>query len=63
MKTKSVLIVAVFLLCLTGNSRTYYYCNWGWNGLYNGYFLDTFTSGNGSYRYGKKIIYNIHPNN
>ena len=47
----------------TGNSRTYYYCNWGWNGQYNGYFLDTFASGNGSYCYGQKIIYNIHPNN
>jgi len=37
----------------------YYFCNWGWNGYYNGYYLDTFYLACSQTLTSKKIIYNI----
>lgn len=36
--------------------------NWGWSGLYDGWFtFSNFTNGNGSYNYDQKMYYNITP--
>lgn len=43
--------------------RTFYRCNWGHNGYYNGYYLSTFNENSQNhYSYNKKCICNIHPN-
>lgn len=41
----------------------FYHCNWGWGGMSNGFFIDTFRiNDNMEYSVNNKIIYNIHPN-
>lgn len=45
------------------SSSFFYHCNWGWGGLSNGYFLDTFRiNEDKEYSINTKIIYYIHPN-
>mgnify|MGYP002622142283 CR=1 FL=1 len=46
----------------TGNTWTYYHCNWGQDGQYNAFVLNTFiVDGNNQYGYNNQIIYNISP--
>ena len=45
-----------------GSSYSYTHMNWGWNGRYNDWYLDSniYTS-NGDFKYDRKDIINIHP--
>ncbi len=48
------------------NSETYakyVYCNWGWDGDYNGYYLSgLFSPNNNDFTHKIKILTGIHPN-
>lgn len=49
---------------ITDIGDTYYHCNWGWSGSYNGWYLDVFKlPDNTNLSSGRQMIYNITPNN
>ena len=40
----------------------YFDMNWGWGGSYNGWYaFDTWSTGNGYFRYSLDMVYGIHP--
>lgn len=49
---------------ITGyGSDDLFYCNWGWEGYYNGWFrLDSLKPGNSNYRVNNMIVRDIYPN-
>lgn len=48
--------------CITGYGWLSYHMNWGWNGIYNGWYgISDWSPGTYNYQYDQDVIVNIHP--